>query len=100
MRKAVGLLQLGISGLSPLMTFIRILPLTSHEAADRLGHASVCANAATPMASVLPRLIVRDTFGSEREVEISGTPFSLARQNDNDLVLLDNRISRVSPDPN
>ena len=46
------------------------------------------------MASMLPRLIVRDTFGSEREVEISRTPFSLGRQNDNDLVLPDNRISR------
>ena len=46
------------------------------------------------MASILPRLIVRDTFGNEREVEISRTPFSLGRQNDNDLVLLDNRISR------
>src|SRR5438105_14011006 len=46
------------------------------------------------MASILPRLIVRDTFGSEREVEISRTPFSLGRQNDNDLVLPDNRISR------
>src|SRR5713101_5969757 len=46
------------------------------------------------MASMLPRLIIRDTFGSEREVEISRTPFSLGRQNDNDLVLPDNRISR------
>jgi phosphoserine phosphatase RsbU/P len=40
------------------------------------------------------RLIVRDTVGNEREVEISRTPFSLGRQSDNDLVLLDNRISR------
>ena len=46
------------------------------------------------MASILPRLIVKDTFGTEREVEISRTPFSLGRQNDNDLVLPDNRISR------
>src|SRR5579859_846549 len=40
------------------------------------------------------RLIVRDTIGNEREVEISRTPFTLGRQSDNDLVLLDNRISR------
>jgi serine phosphatase RsbU (regulator of sigma subunit) len=40
------------------------------------------------------RLIVRDTVGNEREVEISRTPFTLGRQGDNDLVLLDNRISR------
>ncbi|HEV2380638.1 MAG TPA: SpoIIE family protein phosphatase [Terriglobia bacterium] len=40
------------------------------------------------------RLIVRDTVGNEREVEVSRTPFSLGRQSDNDLVLLDNRISR------
>ena len=41
-----------------------------------------------------PRLIVRDASGSEREVEINRTPFTLGRQSDNDLVLLDNRISR------
>ena len=40
------------------------------------------------------RLIVRDTVGNEREVDISRSPFSLGRQSDNDLVLLDNRISR------
>ncbi len=40
------------------------------------------------------RLIVRDVSGSEREVEISRSPFTLGRQGDNDLVLLDNRISR------
>src|SRR5215469_16816760 len=40
------------------------------------------------------RLIVRDTAGNEREVEISHAPFTLGRQGDNDLVLLDNRISR------
>jgi sigma-B regulation protein RsbU (phosphoserine phosphatase) len=39
-------------------------------------------------------LIVRDSVGNEREAEISRTPFSLGRQSDNDLVLLDNRISR------
>ncbi len=39
-------------------------------------------------------LIVRDPTGNEREVEISGSPFTLGRQGDNDLVLLDNRISR------
>ncbi len=46
------------------------------------------------MAGDLPRLIVRDASGNEREVEISRTPFTIGRQGDNDLVLLDNRISR------
>ena len=46
------------------------------------------------MPSKLPRLIVRDASGSEREVEIAKTPFKMGRQSDNDLVLLDNRISR------
>jgi phosphoserine phosphatase RsbU/P len=46
------------------------------------------------MTEAPARLIVRDARGSEREVEISRTPFNLGRQSDNDLVLLDNRISR------
>jgi sigma-B regulation protein RsbU (phosphoserine phosphatase) len=46
------------------------------------------------MADSLPRLVVRETTGVEREVEITRTPFTLGRQGDNDLVLLDNRISR------
>lgn len=46
------------------------------------------------MSEAPARLIVRDARGSEREVEISRTPFNLGRQSDNDLVLLDNRISR------
>jgi len=41
-----------------------------------------------------PRLIVRDASGNERDVAISRTPFTLGRQSDNDLVLLDGRISR------
>jgi phosphoserine phosphatase RsbU/P len=40
------------------------------------------------------RLVVRDSAGNEREVEIAQTPFTLGRQGDNDLVLLDNRVSR------
>ncbi|HEV2175644.1 MAG TPA: SpoIIE family protein phosphatase [Terriglobia bacterium] len=40
------------------------------------------------------RLMVQDTTGNEREVEITRAPFSLGRQGDNDLVLLDNRVSR------
>ena len=32
------------------------------------------------MPSILPLLIVRDTFGNQLEVEISRTPFSLGRQ--------------------
>ncbi|MBI1982787.1 MAG: FHA domain-containing protein, partial [Acidobacteria bacterium] len=46
------------------------------------------------MPTDLPRLIVRDASGSEREVEITRTPFTLGRQSDNDLVLHDHRISR------
>ena len=47
-----------------------------------------------PMANTLPRLIVRDAFGNQREVEIVRTPFTMGRQSDSDLVLLDSRISR------
>jgi phosphoserine phosphatase RsbU/P len=46
------------------------------------------------MPENLPHLLVRDASGNEREVEIVRTPFTLGRQSDNDLVLLDNRISR------
>jgi serine phosphatase RsbU (regulator of sigma subunit) len=46
------------------------------------------------MANTLPRLIVRDASGSQREVEIARTPFTMGRQSDSDLVLLDTRISR------
>jgi sigma-B regulation protein RsbU (phosphoserine phosphatase) len=46
------------------------------------------------MPTTIARLAVRDSTGSEREVEIAQTPFTLGRQGDNDLVLLDNRVSR------
>ncbi len=46
------------------------------------------------MPSPLPHITVRDAFGNQREIEISRTPFTLGRQGDNDLVLLDTRISR------
>src|SRR5690349_4798159 len=46
------------------------------------------------MASSLPRLLVRDASGNEREVEVTHIPFTMGRQSDNDLVLLDSRISR------
>ena len=46
------------------------------------------------MPSNVPHITVRDAFGNQREVEISRTPFTLGRQSDNDLVLLDSRISR------
>jgi serine phosphatase RsbU (regulator of sigma subunit) len=46
------------------------------------------------MPNALPRITVRDAFGNQREIEISRTPFTLGRQGDNDLVLLDTRISR------
>ncbi len=46
------------------------------------------------MPTSYPHLLVRDTSGNQREVEITKTPFTLGRQSDNDLVLLDSRISR------
>ncbi len=46
------------------------------------------------MPTNFPRLVVRDASGSDRDVVISQTPFSLGRQSDNDLVLLDSRVSR------
>ena len=46
------------------------------------------------MPSTIPHITVRDAFGNLREIEISHTPFTLGRQSDNDLVLLDSRISR------
>ena len=46
------------------------------------------------MPSAIPRLTVRDALGNQREIEISRTPFTLGRQSDNDLTLLDSRISR------
>jgi serine phosphatase RsbU (regulator of sigma subunit) len=46
------------------------------------------------MPDALPRLVVREASGTERETQITHTPFTLGRQSDNDLVLLDNRISR------
>jgi len=46
------------------------------------------------MPATLPRLIVSDASGNDRQIEITLTPFTLGRQSDNDLVLLDNRISR------
>ncbi len=46
------------------------------------------------MPSTIPHITVRDAFGNQREIEISHTPFTLGRQGDNDLVLLDTRISR------
>lgn len=46
------------------------------------------------MPGSMPRLLVRDASGNEREVEITRTPFTLGRQSDQDLVMLDSRISR------
>jgi phosphoserine phosphatase RsbU/P len=46
------------------------------------------------MSGSVPRLVVRDAAGNDREVEITRVPFTLGRQSDNDLVLLDSRISR------
>ncbi len=46
------------------------------------------------MPSHVPHITVRDAFGNQRDVEISRSPFTLGRQGDNDLVLLDTRISR------
>ena len=46
------------------------------------------------MPRTIPHITVRDAFGNQREIEISRTPFTMGRQGDNDLVLLDTRISR------
>jgi serine phosphatase RsbU (regulator of sigma subunit) len=46
------------------------------------------------MPSTLPHITVRDAFGNQREIELTRTPFTMGRQGDNDLVLLDTRISR------
>lgn len=46
------------------------------------------------MPDTFARLIVRDAGGNAREVDVAHTPFTLGRQSDNDLVLLDSRISR------
>jgi phosphoserine phosphatase RsbU/P len=46
------------------------------------------------MPASLARLVVHDPRGNEREVEISQTSFTLGRQSDNNLVVLDSRVSR------
>jgi phosphoserine phosphatase RsbU/P len=46
------------------------------------------------MTDTTSRLLVSDAAGNEREIEIVQTPFTIGRQGDSDLVLLDNRISR------
>ncbi len=46
------------------------------------------------MLRTFPRLVVRDAFGNQRETEITHTLFSWGRQGNNELALLDNRISR------
>ncbi len=46
------------------------------------------------MPASLPHLIVHDASGNQRQVDLSRLPFTLGRQSDNDLVLLDSRISR------
>ncbi len=46
------------------------------------------------MRESFPRLIVSDSSGGVREVEITKAEFTLGRHSDNDLVLLESRISR------
>ena len=46
------------------------------------------------MRQSLPRLMVSDTSGGVREVEIAKPEFTMGRQSDNDLVLLHSGISR------
>ena len=46
------------------------------------------------MRETFPRLIVTDSSGVVREVEISKPEFTIGRQSDNDLVLFESRISR------
>jgi len=47
-----------------------------------------------PMRETFPRLMVTDSSGGVREVEITKPEFTLGRQSDNDLVLFESRISR------
>ncbi len=44
--------------------------------------------------AIAAHLVVRDTSGGSREVELNHFPFTIGRQSENDLVLLDNRVSR------
>jgi len=46
------------------------------------------------MRELFPRLIVTDSSGGVREVEIAKPEFTMGRHSDNDLVLLESRISR------
>jgi serine phosphatase RsbU (regulator of sigma subunit) len=46
------------------------------------------------MRESFPRLVVTDSSGGVREVEISKPEFTIGRQSDNDLVLFESRISR------
>jgi sigma-B regulation protein RsbU (phosphoserine phosphatase) len=46
------------------------------------------------MRENFPRLIVSDSSGGVREVEITKPEFTMGRQSDNDLVLFESRISR------
>ncbi|MEJ2008695.1 MAG: SpoIIE family protein phosphatase [Acidobacteriota bacterium] len=46
------------------------------------------------MRQSLPRLIVSDSSGGVREIEIGKDEFTMGRQGDNDLVLFDSRVSR------
>jgi len=46
------------------------------------------------MRENLPRLMVTDSSGGIREVEIAKPEFTMGRQSDNDLVLFESRISR------
>lgn len=46
------------------------------------------------MRESFPRLIVTDSSGGVREIEITKPEFTMGRQSDNDLVLLASRISR------
>ncbi len=46
------------------------------------------------MRENFPRLIVTDSSGGVREVEIAKPEFTIGRQSDNDLVLFESRISR------
>jgi phosphoserine phosphatase RsbU/P len=46
------------------------------------------------MRETFPRLIVSDSSGGVREVEITKPEFNIGRQSDNDLVLFESRVSR------
>ncbi|MGH9407465.1 MAG: SpoIIE family protein phosphatase [Terriglobia bacterium] len=82
--------------LAVLALLIVPVPYSLSRERCTLGGARVYTgiSSGTPMPSDAPHLLIRDSGGSVREVMITKAPFTLGRQPDSDLVLLDHRISR------